>query len=81
MYYEEQVACLGDSFISELEAAAILLQDHPRIGAEFDSPFRCLPMRRFPHSLIYTIATNQIWVLAIAHQGRRPGYWRERSDR
>jgi plasmid stabilization system protein ParE len=80
-YYEEQVAGLGDSFISELDAATILLEDHPRIGTEFDSPFRHLPMRRFPHSLIYTIETSRIWVLAVAHQRRRPGYWRERSDR
>lgn len=80
-YYEEQVAGLGNSFISELEAAAISLEDHPRMGAESESPFRYLPMRRFPHSLIYTVEANQIWVLAVAHQSRRPGYWRERSDR
>jgi toxin ParE1/3/4 len=80
-YYEERVAGLGDSFISELEVATTLLEDHPGIGAELESPFRYLPIRRFPHSLIYIIETSRIWVLAVAHQSRRPGYWRERSDR
>ncbi|MDZ7842156.1 MAG: type II toxin-antitoxin system RelE/ParE family toxin [Gammaproteobacteria bacterium] len=80
-YYEEQVAGLGEAFIMEIESAANLLEDHPKIGAEFESVFRHLPARRFPHSLIYTIKTRRIWVLAVAHQSRRPGYWRERSDR
>lgn len=80
-YYEEQVPALGVSYIGELESAATLLEEHPKLGAEFDKPFRHLSMRRFPHWLIYTIEPSRIWVIAVAHQRRRPGYWRERVDR
>ena len=80
-YYERQIPALGTSFISELESAVPLLEVHPKLGAEFESPFRYLPMRRFPHSLIYAIESRCIWIVAVAHQKRRPGYWRERIGR
>jgi plasmid stabilization system protein ParE len=79
-YYERQVATLGTSFISEIESAVALLENHPRLGAEFEYPFRHPPMRRFPHSLIYTIEINRIWIIAVAHQRRQPGYWHERKS-
>lgn len=81
LYYEEQVTALGVSFIGELESSTTLLEKHPKLGAEFDKPFRHFPMQRFPHSLIYTIEASRIWVVAVAHQRRRPGYWRGRIDR
>lgn len=80
-YYERQIPALGTSFISELESAVALLEAHPKLGAELESPFRHLPMRRFPHSLIYAIESRRIWIVAVAHQKRRPGYWRERIGR
>lgn len=70
---------LGDAFINELEVATGLLQKHPELGVEVDFSFRRLPLRRFPHSLIYSVEGDRLWVLAAAHQKRRPGYWRERS--
>ena len=51
-YYEQQIPTLGMAFISELESAVALLEAHPKLGAEFENPFRHLPMHRFPHSLI-----------------------------
>jgi len=36
-------------------------------------------IKRFPYSLIHTIADDEIRVLAVAHQSRRPGYWRQRG--
>lgn len=55
VYYEKRVENLGASFILELEFATSLVSENPEIGAEFESPFRHLPMRRFPHSLTYII--------------------------
>jgi DNA replication protein DnaC/plasmid stabilization system protein ParE len=33
---------------------------------------------RFPFSLIYRLRNEQVQVVAVAHQSRRPGYWKER---
>jgi plasmid stabilization system protein ParE len=33
---------------------------------------------RFPFSLIYRLREQRIQVVAVAHQSRRPGYWKDR---
>ncbi|MBI3775205.1 MAG: hypothetical protein HY273_06575 [Gammaproteobacteria bacterium] len=35
-------------------------------------------MQRFPYSLIYTVSSEEIRILAVAHHSRRPGYWQGR---
>lgn len=35
-------------------------------------------LRHFPYTVFYEILGNTVTVLAVAHQRRRPGYWRER---
>ena len=35
-------------------------------------------MTRFPFSLVYFESESAVEVLALAHQKRKPGYWRER---
>lgn len=80
-YYEARVQLLGTSFIAELESAIALLRRHPKLGAEIERPFRRLLMRKFPHSIIYAVEDSRIWIVAVAHQKRQPGYWRSRIGR
>lgn len=35
-------------------------------------------LRRFPYSVIYIIAPDEIIIVALAHHSRRPGYWGRR---
>ena len=72
---------LGIRFIEEVERASDLLQSYPEIGQEIDQDIRHFVLADFPHSLIYSIEPNLIWVLAVAHHKRRPGYWKERVER
>ena len=37
-------------------------------------------LRRFPYSVVYTQDGNDLLVLAIAHQHRKPDYWRNRFN-
>lgn len=80
LFYEKQISNLGSSFIDEIESALSLLEKHSKIGAEFEAPYRNFPIRRFPHTLIYVIETDRIFVVAVSHQNRRPGYWRDRIN-
>ncbi|WP_395685786.1 type II toxin-antitoxin system RelE/ParE family toxin [Caenimonas koreensis] len=34
-------------------------------------------LKHFPYTVMYEVIGNQVTVLAIAHQRRRPGYWRD----
>lgn len=36
-------------------------------------------MRKFPYALVYALGVEQVFVLAVAHLHRSPGYWRDRA--
>jgi hypothetical protein len=69
---------LGSRFIDELEVMEALLTERSAIGEQIDKKFRCAVFRKYPFSLIYTVQEARILVVAVAHQRRLPGYWRDR---
>lgn len=77
-YTERANKELGLAFIVEFERSINLLGERPELGAVWRGTIRRLPLRRFPHSLIYRLTGDTIQILAIAHQRRRPGYWTKR---
>ena len=77
-YYELQVAGLGERFEAEVRRATNLLLDHPEIGAPADPVLRKLVLNRFPFTLYYSVASDVLRIEVVAHQSRRPGYWRSR---
>lgn len=78
-YAREANAELGLAFIAEFERSLGFLCDHPRLGAAWRGGTRRFPLRRFPYSIIYQVKPNEVRVIALAHQSRRPGYWRGRQ--
>jgi len=78
-YAREANAQLGQAFISEFERSASLLVEQPRLGAIWRGKVRRLPLRRFPYSIVYYLSGADVRVLAVAHQSRKPGFWRGRS--
>ena len=69
---------LSQSLLAEFEQSVALLLQHPGLGAIWRNGRRRLLMKRFPYSLIYSVAGEQIQILAVAHQSRKPDYWRNR---
>ena len=62
----------------EINAKLELLKHHPLIGTPGIRGSRWIPLKRFPYSLHYRVVGEVIDILAVAHQKRRPGYWRSR---
>ncbi len=79
-YYENKVPGLGKAFIIEVERIVGILREQPETGQRIEMEFRHILLVRFPYSLIYRIEQERLWVVAVAHQRRRPGYWQERAD-
>ena len=78
-YYAEHAGSdLGLAFITEFERALAVLCDHPHLGAVWRGKSRRFPLRRFPYSLIYRLRMDGLYVVALAHQRRRPTYWADR---
>jgi plasmid stabilization system protein ParE len=78
-YRDQAGSALALAFLAEFEHAVALLLEHPKLGAQWISSKRRLVMRRFPYSVVYLETPDQIQVLAVAHQSRKPGYWRKRT--
>ena len=78
-YAREGTRQLGEDFIGEFEKSIGLLREYPRLGAVWRGVFRRLPLRRFPYSIVYHLSGEEIRIVAMAHQRRKPGYWRGRT--
>ena len=80
LYYARKAnADLALAFISEFECSAALLGDQPELGAPWRGAVRRLPLRRFPYSILYYLGKGRTRILAVAHQSRKPGFWRGRT--
>ena len=77
-YYEELVPGLGWRFEAEVRQAVDLLLQRPTIGAEADAILRKFVLVRFPYTLFYSVTNDVLRIEVVAHQRRRPGYWRDR---
>jgi len=78
LFYERRSAHLGIDFLDDIDRVVGLIREHPHIGAVIDESFRRVLLHRFPFNLVYTVEADSILIIAVAHQRRRPGYWRER---
>jgi plasmid stabilization system protein ParE len=83
-WLECQRSGLGRRFLVAVEAALGLISKFPLAGFPVpgvDDPpgVRRAPVKRFPYHVIYLLFRGDVWVLAIAHDRRRPGYWAARA--
>jgi plasmid stabilization system protein ParE len=69
---------LGHEFITEFERIINLILANPRLGTPMRGARRYF-MSRFPYGVIYQVTADELRIIAIAHQRRRPAYWRGRK--
>lgn len=69
---------LGDLFLDDIQHALELIVFSPEISPVIQQKVRKKILRKFPYSIIYSIADLDIRILAVAHQRRRPFYWKNR---
>ncbi len=69
---------LGDRLKAEVKLALQRLVRHSRAWSiERGEIRRCL-LHKFPYKILYSIEPDHIFVIAIAHQHRKPYYWVDR---
>jgi plasmid stabilization system protein ParE len=78
-FYESQAVGLGADFVAEVERAEQRLVAHPHTGSEYKAGSRRTLISRFPFWLVYSLEADHIVVIAVAHERRRPDYWRARK--
>jgi toxin ParE1/3/4 len=79
-YYRSERDELGAEFQAEIENKIELISRHPQIGAPYGTTgYRYFVAKRFPYVIFYADNESAIWIVAISHASRRPGYWRRRK--
>lgn len=69
---------LGSRFLRAVHDALAHIQEDPKRYPIFDRPARACRVRSFPYRVIYEEWDGAIYILAIAHDSRDSGYWRNR---
>ena len=80
LFYDAASRQLGSDFLNDIQKAIDRVREFPQVGEAIASGLRRTLLQRFPFSLIYALDENVIVVVAVAHHGRRPGYWQSQVN-
>lgn len=77
-YYEGKSPGLGLDFEAEIEHSVDTVKRFPECWPLREDGTRRYLAHCFPYLVIYMYLRKCIWIIAIAHCKRQPGYWRDR---
>jgi toxin ParE1/3/4 len=77
-YYESCSDGLGLDFALEVHAAIQSICEHPRAWPVLENEVRRYQTRRFPYGILYNVENGLVFILAVMHLHRKPGYWKDR---
>jgi plasmid stabilization system protein ParE len=71
---------LGLRVLEQLSELQSTLADNPRLGFRVSDDSRRILLHSFPYAVYYLVDDSEdtLWVLAVMHQSRHPGAWRDR---
>jgi hypothetical protein len=77
-YYEGKKQDLGMQFLDELDAHFELLQSNPRFSIRYDK-VRCLPLKKFPFMIHFTLLEVQqkVVIWAVLGTSIDPNKWKK----
>lgn len=78
-YYEEQQPGLGLEFETEVRSAFKKIIQNPTLWPIKSGNYRKYILSRFPYTIWYEVMPEIIRITAIAHQKRKPGFWKGRK--
>lgn len=74
-FYEQHAGLrVAIRFLDELQHVIQLLLQHPGLGTPTTNNRRVFPLKAFPYSVVYRVQGEQLRVLIVRHQSRKPGF-------
>ncbi len=77
--YEERSEGLGWDFLGAVERTTQRALALPEAGPVEQGDVRKRLVAGFPFTVLYSIEPDQIFIVAVSHQRRRPRYWLNRT--
>jgi plasmid stabilization system protein ParE len=78
LYYDARAPGLGDRFLTEAKASTRRIEQYPEIAPLIERGVRAKAFISFPYSILYVVGPNELFIVAVAHQSKRPAYWVDR---
>ena len=79
-YYENKSEGLGTDFLNAVEETVRRIAQSPQTAPIERANIRKRLVSGFPFTMLYAIQPDRIYIAAVMHQRRRPGYWRKRVE-
>ncbi len=79
-FYENSRFELGERFLAAVETVIDKISLNPLRCSRISGGFRCCLVKKFPYGIIYATQEDEIFVAAVMHMKRKPGYWIERIE-
>lgn len=78
-YAREGSPLVAARFVAEFKRLAALLVEHPEIGSPRANGGRGFSMSVFPYTVIYRATVDEIKILVVKHDSKKPGFGGKRS--
>ena len=78
--YDRESSGLGFRFLGAIDNARLALRRDPLLRAPDAKARRKWQVKKFPYAVIYRFQADEVFILAVAHAKRAPGYWKEGND-
>ena len=79
LYYRELDPVNAAEFLEIYETAIAQILTTPLACAVLVGKVRSKILRKYPYTIFYRFDADEVRIIAVAHQKRRPGYWLNRS--
>jgi plasmid stabilization system protein ParE len=77
-WYAERSAIAARAFVQELSSMVVLAARSPETWPRGYGNTRHIVFPRFPFDLVFRMKGKTTEIVAVAHQRRRPRYWKDR---
>ena len=77
LWYLERNPVVAEAFSREIEYAFARIAEGPQHWARQSASTRGYVLPRFPFTVVYRELVEHVQILAVAHQKRKPGYWKK----
>jgi plasmid stabilization system protein ParE len=78
-WYAERSEAAARGFAEAVDAAIAKIADNPGRFLKIDARHRACSVERYPFQVVFRDDGIRIYIVAVAHAKRRPGYWKDRT--
>ena len=79
-HYEEKQAGLGLRMMGEIDKHVQWIMQNYTVPRVRKGGYRRVNPKTFPYNIAYRVRVDTMWILAIAHNHRKPEYWITRKN-